>query len=250
MAAGLNTRILVFENKEALSRAVADRFVEVVQECCASGNSCSVALSGGVTPQRCYALLGTDRYRNQVDWTAIHVFWADERSVPPVDNDSNYKLAYDLLLSVVPIPEKNIHRVKGEKSPIEAAQQYESEILAFFGSRVPVFDLVVLGAGIDGHTASLFSASAALREHVRFAVPVIMEPPQLSRVTLTLPVLNNANHVLVLASGQPKALVVQEIFENGNARQYPAGLVRPVHGSLEWFIDREAATLSRSLLKE
>jgi len=109
-----------------------------------------------------------------------------------------------------------------------------------------VFDVVILGAGRDGHTASLFPGAAALRERTRLAVPVYLDAPQLNRVTLTLPVLNHAAHVLVLASGEAKADVVRVIFEEGNAKQYPAGLVRPVSGTLEWFLDRDAASLVRS----
>ena len=254
MAAGLNQasapRVRVFQDSEALSTAAAGRFVEILLERHASGGRCTVALSGGSTPRHVYELLGTEAYRGQVDWARLHVFWTDERCVPPTDSDSNYKMARDLLLSAVPLPGKNVHRVRGEMGPNEAAQQYESEIRSFFGDRklLPVFDLVLLGAGVDGHTASLFPGAEALHERRRLAVPVFMEAPQRSRVTLALPVLNNAAHVLILATGLPKTGVIHEIFENGNERQYPAGLVRPVNGSLEWFIDRDAAARSRSLL--
>ena len=255
MAAGLNPAaappVRIFQDSEALSTAVAGRFVEIALERQASGGRCAVALSGGATPRHVYELLGTEAYRGQVDWAGLHVFWTDERCVPPADSDSNYKMARDLLLSAVPLPGKNVHRVRGEMGPNEAARQYESEIRSFFGDRLlPVFDLVLLGAGVDGHTASLFPGAEALHERRRLAVPVFRDAPQKSRVTLTLPVLNNAAHVLILVSGMPKTDVVHEIFENRNERLYPAGLVRPVNGSLEWFIDREAAARSRSLLEK
>jgi 6-phosphogluconolactonase len=172
----------------------------------------------------------------------MHIFWADERCVPLDRPESNYKLAHDAFLSSVPLPAENIHRIRGEEEPAEAAQAYEDELRSFISSPgVMVFDLIILGAGEDGHTASLFPGSAALRERTRLAVPVFLEQPKINRVTLTLPVLNHAAQVLFLASGRAKVDVVWDILEGGDTRHYPAGRVRPVNGDVTWFIDRQAA---------
>jgi 6-phosphogluconolactonase len=239
--------VRVFQDLASLSRAAAERFLDVIRECIPARGRFAVALSGGSTPKTFYSLLASDTYRKEVDWTKMHVFWADERCVPPEDRESNYRLVFETLLSALPVPVENIHRVRGEASPDEAARLYDEDLRAFFrGGQVPVFDLAVLGAGVDGHTASLFPGSDALRERSRFALPVRPAAGRAARVTLTLPVLNNAAHVLVLVSGPSKAGVIQEIFEAGNAKQLPAGFLRPVNGTLEWFLDRDAASMIRS----
>jgi 6-phosphogluconolactonase len=141
---------------------------------------------------------------------------------------------------MVPLPLRNLHPVQGEAEPGAAALAYEEEVRSFFGG-MPRFNLMLLGVGADGHTASLFPGSAALRERTRLALPVYLEPPGISRVTLTLPVLNNALQVLFLVVGESKAGIVHEILEDGNPQGYPAGLVCPASGSLTWMVDHEAA---------
>jgi 6-phosphogluconolactonase len=234
-------RVRVFQDLEALSRAAAELFAARAKRCVASRGRFTVALSGGATPRRLYTLLGSTPFRETIEWKQTHVFWADERCVPGDHPESNFKLAVDAFLSSIAIPKENIHRVKGEEGPGRAARDYEEELRSFFGSVFPVFDLVLLGAGEDGHTASLFPGSSSLHERTRLALPVYLEPPRSNRVTLTLPVLDHAAEVLFLASGRAKAGVVQAILENGNPMRHPAGLVRPVRGSITWFIDLEAA---------
>jgi len=237
-------RVRVFQDLEAMSRAVAELFTTLAKRCIAAQGRFTVALSGGATPRRLYTLLGSTPYRENIEWKHAHVFWADERCVPGDHPENNFKLAVDTFLSRVAMPKENIHRIKGEKGPGHAAQDYEQELRSFFGTAsFPVFDLIILGAGEDGHTASLFPGSASLHERTRLAVPVYLEPPKPNRVTLTLPVLNHAAEVLFLASGRAKTGVVHAIIENGNPMRYPAGLVQPVRGSLTWFIDRQAAGL-------
>jgi 6-phosphogluconolactonase len=233
--------VRMFEDHGSLSHAAARLFVEVGKIAVASQGRFVVALSGGSTPRQFYALLGSSLYRNSVDWHCVHVFWADERCVPPDHRESNFKLAYDTLLSATSIPEINIHRVKGEDGPEKAAREYEQDIENYFGHDKPVFDLIILGVGKDGHTASIFPGSTTVHETARIAVPVLLDKPGVSRVTLTLPVINHASHVLVLASGKDKAEVVQEVLAGENLNQYPAGLVHPENGRLTWFVDREAA---------
>jgi 6-phosphogluconolactonase len=163
--------------------------------------------------------------------------------VPKEDEESNFKTAFDRLLSKVSIPDENIHRIKGEEDPDKAARGYEKEVRRFFGmSGLPMFDLVILGMGEDGHTASLFPGSNLLKERIRLAAPVYLEKPNRKRITLTLPVLNNATQILFLVAGHSKADVVYEILGHGQKKErYPAGLIRPVHGSITWLIDQEAA---------
>lgn len=237
-------RVRVFQDLEALSRAAAGFFADLAKRCVASRGRFAVALSGGATPRRLYTLLGASPYCENVEWGRVHVFWADERCVPGDHPESNFKLAVDAFLSRVAFPKENIHRIKGEEGPGRAAQDYERELRSFFGPLpFPVFDLIILGAGEDGHTASLFPGSDALHERTRLALPVSLEPPKLNRVTLTLPVLDRAAEVLFLAAGRAKAGVVHAIVEKGNPMSYPAGLVRTAQGSITWFIDRQAASL-------
>ncbi len=242
MTGGLDAQVRTFSDPEALSRAAADLFITLAKQHIAAAGRFTVALSGGSSPKQLYSLLGSPSYRESVPWSQVYFFWADERCVPPGHPESNYKLAFDTFLSLIPLPGANIHRIKGEEGPVAAAQSYEEDLKNFFiGPGVPAFDLIMLGVGEDGHTASLFPGSLLLQETSRVAVPVHLERLKRDRVTLTLPVLNHATRVIFLASGRAKADVVCEILDENNARRYPAGLVRPVNGEVTWFIDREAA---------
>ena len=235
-------QIRVFHDLETLSRAAADLLFTLSHMATAARGTFTVAISGGSTPMKLYSLLGSKEYREKIPWKGVHIFWADERAVPKEHEESNFKLANDAFLSKVPLPEENIHRIAGEKDPEEAAREYEEEIRTFFGgSGLPVFDLVILGMGEDGHTASLFPGSPVLNERSRLAVPAYPETMKTQRVTLTLPVLKQAAHVLFLVPGSAKAQILYDILEGGKEDQYPAGLVRPVSGGLEWLIEREAA---------
>ena len=237
-------QIRVLRNREALSLAAAELVSSIAEESIAGKGRFSVALSGGTTPRRLYSLLGASPFRERIDWEKVHLFWADERCVPADHSESNYRLVVDTLLRRVDVPKDHVHRIRGEAEPERAAREYEEDIRRFFAPEpAPVFDLVLLGAGEDGHTASLLPGSPALREKKRLVVPVHREPPKPSRVTLTLPALNHASHILFLAAGHAKAAIVHEIVEDGNPKEYPAGLVQPVDGTVTWMIDREAAGL-------
>ena len=182
-------RIQVLSDLEAMSHKAAEIFVNTSRTCIASQGKFSAAISGGSTPRKLYSLLGSAEYRPHVDWQRVHFFWVDERCVPKEHEESNFKTAFDMLLSKVPIPDENTHRIKGEEDPDQAARDYEKEVGKFFGmSGLPMFDLVILGMGEDGHTASLFPGSKSLGEKVRLAVPVYLEKPNKNRITLTFPV--------------------------------------------------------------
>ncbi|MFN3480601.1 MAG: 6-phosphogluconolactonase, partial [Thermodesulfovibrionales bacterium] len=166
-------KVRVLQDLEAISREAATIFTAISRNCIASKGSLVIALSGGSTPRRFYTLLSSDSYINKIDWGCVHIFWADERCVPKEHEDSNFRFAYESFISKVPLPTNNIHRIKSEKKPEVAAMEYENEIRDFFGkTELPVFDLIILGVGEDGHTASLFSDSIALKETNRLAVSV------------------------------------------------------------------------------
>jgi len=234
-------QIRVISDIEAISHEAVRIFVMLSKEYIGSQGRFVAAISGGSTPKRFYELLASDSYRGNVEWSKIHLFWVDERCVPKESESSNFMSAFDHLISRISIPDENIHRIKGEYGPEKGARDYEEHIKRFFGiSALPVFDIIILGMGEDGHTASLFPGSKSLDEKIRFAVPAYGE--KMNRVTLTLPVLNNARHILFLVSGQSKADVLKDILENTEKRKkYPAGLMSPAHGDITWLITRDAA---------
>jgi 6-phosphogluconolactonase len=245
MEGSLRGELFIFADLEDLSHMAASFLACIARNSIALNGRFTLALSGGSTPKRLYYLLGTE-YSEKVQWDGVEVFWVDERCVPPDHEDSNYKVAHDLLLSKVSLRAQNIHRIRGEMEPSQGALLYEEELRGRFGpAGLPALDLIILGVGQDGHTASLFPGSDSLKEAERLALPVRPEGPEaMDRITLTLPVLNNAAHLLFLASGPSKADVIVAIFEDEGTR-YPAGLVSPVHGDLTWLIDKEAAAKLR-----
>jgi 6-phosphogluconolactonase len=196
-----------------------------------------VALSGGSTPRTTYALLASDEFAARVDWPRVRVFWGDERCVPPDHPDSNYRMAREALLDKVPIPTENVHRMRGELPPDQAATAYQAELEAVLGASGR-FDLILLGMGADGHTASLFPGTAALEERERTVVAVYVKRLRAWRVTLTLPVINAGRHVLFLVSGTAKAPTLARIRAG---ELLSAGLVQPDQGQLTWLVDMAAA---------
>ena len=200
-----------------------------------------VALSS--TPRLLLRLLGSD-YRELIKWEYVHIFWSDERSVSPENAQSNYRLAYEELISKISIKTENLHRIRGELTPVDAAKEYELELAGHFGSAaIPVFDLIILGLGEDGHTASLFPGAKALLENKHLAVPTFSESAGNWRVTITPQVLNNASQIIFLVSGSSKARIVGEILGKKQGHGYPAELLRPLHGYISWLIDAEAAAM-------
>jgi len=236
-------RIEVAENAEALSHLVAEQFVRLTTDAIASRGRCAVALSGGSTPKSVYQLLAAPAFRTRVRWSDIHFFWGDERHVPPDHPDSNYRMAVEAMLSKVPVPPANVHRVRSELSDAEqAARDYEGVVRACVGGEpTPPFDLMHLGIGTDGHTASLFPGSAGLEERERLCVANWIAKFNGYRITLTLPVLNAARAVTFVVKGTEKAPVVQRVLGDSDGPRLPAQLVRPADGTLWWMLDRAAA---------
>jgi len=238
------TQIEVAEDVDALSRMVAQHFVVHTTNAIDARGRCAVALSGGSTPRAIYRLLGTPAFRDRVRWADIHFFWGDERHVPPDYPDSNYRMAAEAMLSNVPVPSANVHRIRAELPDADqAARDYEAEIRRWFsGGAIPRFDLVHLGVGTDGHTASLFPESEALGETERVCVGNWVAKLGAFRITLTFPVLNAARAVVFVAAGQEKAPIVRRILQEPNVSPpLPAQLIRPTDGELWWMLDRAAA---------
>jgi 6-phosphogluconolactonase len=221
-------------------------FARAAQAGAAARGRFAVALSGGETPRALYKLLARQQFSQKVPWRRVHLYWGDERCVPPEHEHSNYGMAWDAFIRHVPIPAENVHRMRGEDPPEEAAQAYDRELRGLAAQSkprvdIPVFDLVLLGLGADGHTASLFPHSDALTVEDRFAVAT-EAPDGSSRLTVTAPVLNAARRVWFLVSGAAKAGMVAEVIEGLRVpRAVPAQGVSPVHGTLTWLLDAAAA---------
>lgn len=245
----------VLPTREALWNAAAERFVRSAADAVQARERFSVALSGGATPNGLYALLATKAFRTRVSWKHVHVFWGDERCVSPDDARSNYRAAYELLLSHVPIPAANVHRMRGEIDQFESAAEYEQELRTHFTtSEGPprfapgaCFDLVLLGVGTDGHTASLFPDGRAIDEKLRWTVADYAHSAGMWRITLTLPVINASQEALFLASGAEKRSIVERILHSlDDAATLPAHMVSPAEGEVTWMLDSAASPLSPS----
>jgi 6-phosphogluconolactonase len=234
--------LLVHETPDELARAAAREFVTRAEEAINTLGRFAVVLAGGSTPKTTYEALARD-YSGELDWGRVHVFFGDERTVPPDHEDSNYRMAYEALLSRVPVG--GVHRMHGELPPAEAAAAYEEELRGFFGpDGVPAFDLILLGIGEDGHTASLFPETSALDVTDRWVVANPVLKLETTRLTLTVPAINAAKAVAFLVAGEGKAETLKEILQGEvDPRAYPAKFIRPEGGDLTWMVDRAAASL-------
>ena len=240
--------ILRVEGEAQLAQTAAGMFAQLASQAISARGSFSVALSGGTTPRRLYETLAMPKSLNAVEWSKVHLFWGDERCVPPTDPDSNYRMVKESLLDHLPLPAENIYRMRGELEPQEAARQYQSLLHGHFfpdqepdASLPPRFDLILLGLGTDGHTASLFPETAALQENSRWVAANYVEKLESWRLTLTLPVLNAARVVIFLVSGAAKADVLEKIGQIDQPGEVlPARLVQPQDGKLLWLVSVQA----------
>ena len=225
-----------------LSRQSAARFRQLARESVKASGRMTVAFSGGATPKHLYSLLASPDYRDRILWNSVELFWGDERCVPPDHPESNFRMAQEALLSKIKIPPENIHRMRGEQEPQAAAAEYEKELQKIFGlnsGALPRFDLILLGIGEDGHTASLFPGSEALNETEHLVAAPFVGKLNSYRLTFSLPVLNNAANAWFLVAGASKADAVKQAFSSSS--DLPAAKVQPVNGKLTWFITRDAA---------
>ncbi len=249
-----------YRNIKALNSAAAELTCRLARECVKKHGFFTVALSGGNTPRPLYEALAKPPFNTRIPWRSIHLFWGDERCVSSDHPESNFAMAFRALISKVPIPSQNVHRIPAEIEPPEdAAEAYEKILREFFepsvrtdthsnasggGEPFPSFDLILLGVGKDGHTASLFPGDQAVEEEKRWvaAVRAPHSSPPVPRITLTLPVINRAQCVLFMASGSEKREVIRSILEDFSqaTRSYPAARVNP-GGRVVWLIDEEAA---------
>ena len=244
-------KIFIFPTAEKVAQAAADLIIQTMAAAIEKRGLFSLGLAGGSTPGRLYSTLSLMAYRDQMDWSKVHIFWGDERCVPPEDRQSNYRLAKVLLLDHVPLPPVNIHRMHGEFPGGKAADLYEKELQGFFGvkdrnSTVNMLDLLLLGLGEDGHTASLFPGSPALDVSGRRVIGVehrTHPAPLVDRITLTLPAINASRHVVFLVTGESKASVLARVLEPPSEQPLlPASRVNLSNGDIVWLIDAAAAS--------
>ena len=241
----MTPEIKILPDGAALNLAAAQEFQTAAEQAIAQRGRFSVALSGGNTPRSVYSLLA-QQYKTSLPWNKIHIFFGDERSVPPDHPDSNYRMANEALLSHVPIPLENVHRIRAELDREAAAKDYENQLRSFFqlaNNAWPRFDLILLGLGEDGHTASLFPGSSALGESSRLVAPTWVEKKKTFRITLTYPVLNNAAEDLFIVSGAEKGEILSKVFGQPGGPEFPSQRIHPTNGRLLWLIDEVAARL-------
>jgi len=240
--------VRIFPDRDALDRAAAEEFLRAAQEAIHARDRFAVALAGGLTPQGLYSRLAANHHPDlaQAPWDKIHVFFGDERNVPPNHVDNNFHRVRETLLAKVPLPPGNIHRVRAELGARTAAADYERWLKSFFGlreSKVPQFDLILLGLGADGHTASLFPESEALKEQSRLVCANWVKPLDSFRITFTYPVLNAAAEVMFVVAGEAKAEALGHVLRGDpTGKTYPAQAVHPVSGRLLWMVDEAAAS--------
>jgi 6-phosphogluconolactonase len=234
--------IEVYRSTKELDRSAAEKIVLSINKAVTERGVAFVALSGGETPRAVYRLLGTAEWNNRIDWNRVHLFFTDERAVPPADSQSNYGMVKRGLISHINIPEKNVHRMKGEKNPELAAAEYERELKELRGDGVVRFDLMFLGIGEDGHTASIFPGTEVVNEEHAFASAVFVPRLHSWRITLTFPVINSTREIVFLAAGKKKNSIIQRVLKRSEpVKNIPATMVRPLEGNLYWMLDEDAA---------
>lgn len=241
-----NSEIRIFPNMQGLTHAAAEHVIQQASLAINIRGRFTIALGGGSTPKSLYALLAGPEYRSRIDWGKIEFFWGDERHVPPDHAESNYRMAHEAMLVPLAIPEKQIHRIHGELPQAqEAADQYEDRLRDRLGSSdspIPCIDLVLLGMGPDGHTASLFPGTDAVHESTRLVVAPWVEKFKTFRITLTPPIINQARQITFLITGVGKAEVLRKVIEGPfQPELLPSQAIRPISGQLTWFLDQEAA---------
>ena len=239
---GARGDVIVTPDAGSLFQAAAEMVSQAAASAIAERGRFTIALSGGSTPKALYELLATDAWRNRIDWSRTHFFWGDERWVPSADKQSNYRMTNEALLSKVPVPAANVHRIDTDSgTPEGAAEKYEEDIRAFFGAS-PRFDLNLLGIGTNGHTASLFPHRPTLHERDRLVVADYIPEVEMNRITFTVPLINDSRTILFLASGKDKASVLAEVLRGPHdPGRLPSQLIAATDGKLIWLTDTAAA---------
>lgn len=239
----MSPEIKVLPDAAEIAYQAAERIVDAAARAAPEGRRFSIALAGGSTPKTLYELLATKAYQPRIDWTNVEVFFGDERTVPPDHKDSNYRMAREALLSKVPLPGDNVYRMAGERDPHAAAKEYGEMLKEKFGDGG--MDVVLLGMGDDGHTASLFPETEALNETKHRCVANFVPKLDTWRITLTAPFINKARDVILLVAGASKATRLAEVLEGPpDPRRLPVQLIRPMGGRLTWLVDAPAAGMT------
>jgi 6-phosphogluconolactonase len=237
----------VYQTSADFETGAAEEIAGVLNGAISERGKCFVALSGGETPRQIYRRLAMDPLKSRVKWKQVNLFFSDERCVPPTAPESNYGMAEESLISSIDIPRGNIHRMKGEIDPTEAAREYQQEIRSAFGGQPVRFDLVILGIGVDGHTASIFPGSPVVEEEHALVCPASAPDQKLHRLTLTFSCINSARKIIFLAAGKKKAQIVQRVLGTSKPlKEFPATMVQPPEGKVTWLLDRDAASLVQS----
>ena len=235
----------VWESPEAVAQAAARLFSDAVYSAVQARGVARIAISGGTTPKRMFQVLAGDAFASSLPWDKVQLYWVDERAVGPTDPESNFRMTNENLLSKVPLPAENVHRMEGELPPEEAADRYETVLrnsMKLEGAESPAFDLLLLGMGDDGHTASLFPHTAGLEEITRLVIANHVPQKDTWRITLTAPVINQARSVAFLIEGAAKAKVLAEVLTGPrDIDRLPSQLIRPATGQLSFFLDVAAA---------
>lgn len=233
----------IAKNIQELSENLAAFTSNYIQEVLQDKEIFTFALSGGSTPKLLYTLLAKEPYKLMIPWERIHFFWGDERAVPFEDDRNNARMAFETLLDVVNVPKENIHVMRTDIKPEEAAAAYEEILLEYFKDSDTTFDLVLLGMGDDGHTLSLFPGTKVVHENKAWVNAFYLDAQDMYRITLTAPVVNQSACVIFMATGQAKALTLKSVIEGTfDADKYPSQLIRPQDGELHWFVDEAAAS--------
>ena len=234
------TNIQFHSDRDSLAESVARQFIESGVDAIQKKGIFSTALAGGSTPKAAYELLSSSEFATQLDWSKVQIFWGDERCVPPDHPDSNYLMTYETLIKKIPIPAENVHRIQGELEPSEGAKKYEEEIRTYLGE-TPQLDLVLLGMGDDGHTASLFPGTKPIYENTKLAAATYVQKLSSWRITLTPVMINQALNITFIVAGANKAQTLRQVLEGKyNPNVYPSQIIHPIAGSLTWLIDDAA----------
>ncbi len=236
----------IVKTPKDIAREAAHQFLTLAQDSIKKSNSFTVVLSGGSTPQKTYTLLASKDFAGQIDWEQVHIFWSDERYVPHDHPDSNYRMAKNILLDKIPLPAQNIHPFQTGQELSLSASLYERELIDFFKLKpgeFPSFDLIILGMGSDGHTASLFPHTGALLETRHLAAAQYVEKIAAYRLTLTFSAINHAKNILFIVSGESKSWTLKNVLKGPlQVQDFPSQSIKPIHGTLTWLLDKTAAS--------
>jgi 6-phosphogluconolactonase len=236
-------KLNIFDTENEVLAALAAHFVKIADESISAHGKFSVALSGGNSPKKLYELLASS-FKDSVDWEKVYFFFGDERNVPQTDPESNYLMVKKALFDPLHINSSNIFAIDTSFTPEDAAQKYEEEIEAFFYDNDLSFDLILLGLGDNSHTASLFPFTPVLHDRTPGVRAVFLEDQQVYRITLNAPLINEARHIAFLVYGEGKAIAVHHVLEDDeNIEEFPAQLIEPIVGEIEWFLDNPAAAM-------